>query len=75
MFVDAYGLDEGERRSLVPLLGPRTLAMHDFPRDRAGRGVQPWARLWAEGHGEVWRGDAEYVERRRERWLDALLDG
>ncbi|MBD0671520.1 phosphotransferase enzyme family protein [Streptomyces sp. CBMA156] len=75
VFVDAYGLDEGERRALVPLLGPRTLAMHDFLRDRAGRGVQPWARLWAEGHGEVWRTDAEYVEGRREAWERALLDG
>ncbi|MEV7184981.1 aminoglycoside phosphotransferase family protein [Kitasatospora sp. NPDC093102] len=75
VFVDAYGLDEGERRALVPLLGPRTRAMHDFLRDRAGRGVQPWARLWTEGHGEVWRSDAEYIERRRERWSGALLDG
>ncbi|MFI2608890.1 phosphotransferase [Kitasatospora sp. NPDC018619] len=74
VFVDAYGLDEGERRSLVPLLGPRTRAMHDFLRDRAGRGEQPWAGLWAEGHGEVWRTDAEYVEQRLERWSAALLD-
>nr|WP_316520029.1 phosphotransferase [Kitasatospora sp. K002] len=75
LFVDAYGLDEGERRALVPLLGARSMAMHDFLRRRAGRGVQPWARLWAQGHGEVWRGDAEYTERRRELWLSALLDG
>ncbi|MFD4660457.1 hypothetical protein ACFWP2_33105 [Kitasatospora sp. NPDC058444] len=49
--------------------------MHDFLRDRAGRGVQPWAGLWAAGHGEVWRTDAEYIERRREHWSGALLDG
>ncbi|MFP8902866.1 phosphotransferase enzyme family protein [Streptomyces atacamensis] len=74
-FAGAYGLDEDERRRLVPLLGRRTRAMHDFLRDRAARGVQPWTRLWDEGHGEVWRRDAEYTERRERLWLDALLGG
>jgi Phosphotransferase enzyme family len=75
VFADAYGLDEAERLALVPLLGPRTRAMHDFLRDRSALGEQPWARLWAEGHGEVWRADADYVEERREEWMRALLDG
>lgn len=30
IFADAYGLDEAERRDLVPMLGRRTRAMHDF---------------------------------------------
>ncbi|SFK97968.1 hypothetical protein [Streptomyces pini] len=59
----------------MPLLGRRARAMHDFLRDRAAHGVQPWARLWGEGHGETWRRDAEYVERREGLWLDALLGG
>ncbi|WP_307839186.1 hypothetical protein [Streptomyces sp. MBT97] len=49
--------------------------MHDFLRDRAARGVQPWATLWAEGHGTAWRSDAEYIEEREEQWLRALLAG
>ncbi|GGY85513.1 aminoglycoside phosphotransferase family protein [Streptomyces nitrosporeus] len=73
LFADAYGLDEQGRRDLVPLLGSRTRAMHDFLRDQAARNTQPWARLWAEGHGDSWRGDAEYTERREEHWLTALL--
>lgn len=72
--VDAYGLDEEDRRRLVPLLGRRTRAMAEFLRERAAQGEQPWARLWAEGHGEVWRADTGYVEERTERWLSALLD-
>ncbi|MEU5050183.1 phosphotransferase [Streptomyces sp. NPDC021096] len=75
VFAEAYGLDEAERRQLVPLLGRRTRSMHDFLRDRAAQGDQPWATLWAEGHGDIWRSDAEYIEQREELWARALLAG
>lgn len=75
IFADAYGLDEAERRRLVPLLGRRTRAMHDFLREQAALGTQPWATLWAEGHGEVWRSDAAYIEQRADQWEKALLTG
>ncbi|PJE95358.1 kinase [Streptomyces carminius] len=73
-FAGAYGLDEDERRRLVPLLGRRTRAMHDFLRERAALGAEPWTTLWHTGHGAVWRADAEYIEGRERLWLDALLD-
>ena len=41
-FADAYGLDEAQRRELVPLLTRRTRAMHDFLARQASAGVQPW---------------------------------
>ncbi|WP_406474882.1 hypothetical protein [Streptomyces platensis] len=72
---DAYGLDEAERRRLVPLLGRRTRAMHDFLREQAALGTQPWSTLWAEGHGDVWRSDAAYIEQRADQWEKALLTG
>ncbi|MEU1306329.1 phosphotransferase enzyme family protein [Streptomyces shenzhenensis] len=75
VFADAYNLDEAERRRLVPLLGRRTRSMHDFLRDQAARGVQPWATLWAAGHGDVWRSDAEYIEQCEDQWVHALLAG
>ncbi|GAA2971000.1 hypothetical protein GCM10010446_64740 [Streptomyces enissocaesilis] len=75
VFADAYGLDESDRRRLVPLLGRRTRSMHDFLRDQTAQGVQPWARLWAEGHGDAWRNDAEYIEQREDQWVHALLAG
>ncbi len=68
-----YGLDEAQRRRLPPLLGRRTRSMHDFLRQQAVDGVQPWATLWAEGHGDAWRSDAEYIEERERLWADALL--
>ncbi|MDX2536350.1 phosphotransferase [Streptomyces scabiei] len=43
--------------------------------DAAAQGVQPWARLWAEGHGDAWRNDAEYIEQREDQWMRALLAG
>lgn len=49
--------------------------MHDFLRDQSAQGNQPWTRLWDEGHGDAWRGDAEYIERREDEWERALLSG
>lgn len=74
VFVDAYGLDQSERRALLEILAPRTRSMHDFLADQAVRGTQPWARLWREGHGEAWRSDAEYIENHAADWSRALLD-
>ncbi len=73
LFADAYGLDERERRDLVPLLGGRVRGMHDFLAAQAALGVEPWATHWREGHGDAWRTDAEYIEARADLWLRALL--
>jgi Phosphotransferase enzyme family len=73
VLADAYGLDEQQRRRLAPMLGRRARAMHDLLAAGHAEGRQPWARLWAEGHGEVWRRDAEYARTHEEEWLAALL--
>ena len=73
VLADAYGLIERERVELVPLLARRTESMHTFLAEQSGRGAQPWTRLWQEGHGAVWRADAEYIAEREQSWLDALL--
>ncbi|MEU1376097.1 hypothetical protein ABZ442_20925 [Streptomyces triculaminicus] len=49
--------------------------MHDFLRDQAAQAHQPWSTLWAEGHGDTWRDDTEYIEQREELWTRALLSG
>jgi Ser/Thr protein kinase RdoA (MazF antagonist) len=72
-FVDAYGLDEAQRRQLLPMLGRRTRSMHNFLAAGATDGLDPWARLWREGHGEAWRRDSEFIERRAAFWEQALL--
>jgi hypothetical protein len=35
--------------------------------------LEPWVRLWREGHGEAWRRDSEFIEGRVALWEQALL--
>jgi hypothetical protein len=72
-FADAYGLDEAQRRELVPLLARRTRVMHDFLAQQASVRVQPWADLWKTGHGQTWQADADYTETNEALWAVALL--
>lgn len=75
VLADAYGLaGEAERRALVPLLSRRCRAMHDFLKEQAAHGTEPWLTHWRTGHGKAWHDDAAYAERREARWLAALLD-
>ena len=73
VIADGYGLSERQRLDIVPLLGRRTGAMHTFLADQAARGIQPWARLWREGHDDAWKADASYIGERQEQWRHALL--
>ena len=73
-FVDAYDLDEDQRRALVPLLGRRSRSMHDFLAAQADFGVEPWVTHWREGHGTAWRNDADWTDQRQSEWQAALLD-
>jgi Phosphotransferase enzyme family len=73
VFADAYGLDERQRRELVPMLARRARAMYDFLARQAGAGAQPWAAMWDNGHGDAWRADADYIQAREAAWAAALL--
>lgn len=75
VLADAYDLDEDERRRLVRLLPERTRSMYRLLADGAATGTQPWASLWADGHGEVWGRNTDYIEARADLWSAALLDG
>jgi len=57
------------------MLNRRARSMHDFLRARAAAGSQPWASLWAAGHGYAWRNDAGYIRQRERDWSRALLAG
>jgi phosphotransferase family enzyme len=69
---DGYGLDQPGRERLAGLLVRRIVSMYELLRDGHGRGVQPWARLWAAGHGRSWLADAQYAERNIGCLRDAL---
>ena len=73
LLADAYGLTERQRLDIIPLLARRTRAVHAFLAREAALGSQPWARLWQEGHGDVWEADTSYIAQREARWHQALV--
>lgn len=68
-----YGLDEDDRLRLAATLAPRAWSMVELLRRGDETGEQPWARLWAQGHGAAWRRDAEWIEAHDEALRAALL--
>jgi Ser/Thr protein kinase RdoA (MazF antagonist) len=72
--IDGYGLDQTEREELPPLLVERTRAMYQLLLNSSSSGQQPWARLYADGHGKHWKQAATYIEKNLNRWRQALLD-
>jgi Ser/Thr protein kinase RdoA (MazF antagonist) len=72
VLADGYGLDADQRAELPALTGAHTRAMYDLLRTSAETGAQPWARLYAEGHGDHWGPAADYIERHRSIWTAAL---
>ncbi|MFD3683638.1 phosphotransferase [Nocardiopsis sp. NPDC058631] len=69
---DGYGCDDALRRELPDAILHRVRGMYDLLEEGARTGVQPWARLHAEGHADHWGPAADYVERHRAVWLAAL---
>ena len=72
---DGYGLGDDDRLRLAATLAPRAWSMHTLLERGKETGEQPWARLWDEGHGAVWRRDAEWAEANADRLREALLEG
>jgi Ser/Thr protein kinase RdoA (MazF antagonist) len=70
---DGYGLDERQRRELPGLIAAHTRGMFTLLRDSSLTGQQPWARLYAQGHGEHWGPAANYIEEHVDVWTAALL--
>jgi Ser/Thr protein kinase RdoA (MazF antagonist) len=69
---DGYRLTAAQRAELPPLIAAHTRGMYDLLRNSAAAGEQPWARLWAEGHGDYWGPAASYIERHVAEWSRAL---
>ncbi len=70
--VNGYGLEKPDRLLLVAMLGPRIRSMYELLRSGHRSGLEPWSRLWTEGHGRVWLADAHYVKERTHVWTKAL---
>jgi hypothetical protein len=72
-FADGYGLDERQRRAFPELIVGHTRGMYDLLRRGSETGEEPWAGLYAEGHGDHWGPAADYIEANLETWRRALL--
>ena len=72
-FIDGYAADTDLRGALPDAMVQRTRAMHAMLRDAHGRGHQPWATMFVEGHGDFWASTAQYVADHIEAWREALV--
>jgi Ser/Thr protein kinase RdoA (MazF antagonist) len=71
---DGYGLDAHGRSGLADLLHRRVMSRYDHLQHGHRTGAQPWSRLWAEGHGDVWAANAEYVRQNIDTLRRALAN-
>lgn len=67
--------DEALVRELPALLGQRAAAMHDLLERSHATGVQPWAAMFTDGHGDHWRGVRDHCLANVEAWRKALTLG
>jgi Ser/Thr protein kinase RdoA (MazF antagonist) len=70
---DGYGAGERQRLELPALIGRHMRGMFELLRRSSLTGDQPWARLYAEGHGDYWGLAADYADRHLGEWVRALL--
>jgi hypothetical protein len=63
VFATAYGLDVAERRHLPQIVLARIESSLAGMRRRAEAGVEPWATLWAGGHGAAWQSTLDLARR------------
>jgi Ser/Thr protein kinase RdoA (MazF antagonist) len=72
--VDGYSLDRAQRKQFPQMIADHTNAMHQLLEDGARTGLQPWARLHADGHAKHWGQAADYVSNHLKEWELALAE-
>ena len=71
-FLEGYRPDAGIRSALATTLAQRTWAMYEMLSDAHRDGVEPWATMFVEGHGEHWHRIAEFVAQRTDLWSSVI---
>jgi hypothetical protein len=72
--VDGYEADDAMRSALPSAMVKRTTAMWNLLKSSNEAGIQPWADMYVNGHGEHWRTAAQYVTRNQTAWEQALAE-
>lgn len=70
--VDGYDACLALRDALPAAMAKRAAAMFELLRSSSESGFQPWADMYANGHGEHWRTAANYVAQNNAAWERAL---
>lgn len=71
-FLDGYGAETDLRLALPDAMTQRSRAMYDLLRDaHATTGLQPWASMYVDGHGDHWRATTELIGDHRAAWVQA----
>ena len=72
--VDGYEADRFLRVELPAAMARRAAAMLELLTASSQSGREPWATMYAAGHGEHWRAATRYAERHRDVWSHALAE-
>lgn len=70
--VDGYRADDVMRRDLPQAMEERTAAMLALLEGAHATGDEPWASMYANGHGEHWAKALAFVREHRARWARSL---
>lgn len=70
--IDGYDADPALRSALPEAVGARAEAMFELLSTGHADGREPWATMFAEGHGDHWRAVVAYVRAHRDVWRAAL---
>jgi tRNA A-37 threonylcarbamoyl transferase component Bud32 len=71
-FIDGYDADEDLRAALPATMTRRAEAMYGLLRRAHETGRQPWADMYAEGHGAHWHGTTQFIAQHHREWQHAV---
>jgi hypothetical protein len=67
-FLQGYDADLVLRQALPATLTQRSRAMYELLLRSQQAGEQPWATMYAEGHGEHWLATMQFIETNQRHW-------
>jgi len=70
---EGYGLEVRDRERFVEVLVARIASSYNHLKHRARAGIEPWARLWNEGHGNAWASILSYAQQNSSAWRRSLM--
>ncbi len=71
-FLDGYDADGDVRAALPRTMARRARAMLSLLRSSHEKGEEPWASMYAHGHGGHWAQTADYVAQHEQVWRTAI---